>query len=335
MLRIGSENKIELKHGLALAPMAGVTDRAFRQICAEFGAEYAVTEMVSAKALCYERLARDGKPIKTAPLCRIDPGIPTAIQLFGSDPEFIAEATRLLSSGDYRGFEGELPVAIDINMGCPVRKVTANGEGSSLMRDEGRAAAVVSAAVASTRLPVTVKIRAGWDSESINAPSLARRLEAAGAAAITVHARTKEQMYAPGIMPEVIAAVKESVGVPVFGNGDIFSADAAMRMLRETGCDGIAVARGAMGQPWIFSDIACRLEGREPEKRSISEIISVARRQIRLAVEYKGERGGVAETKAAVAGYIKGIHGAAEYRNRLINATSLAEVEEILDRIGK
>lgn len=229
--------------------MAGVSDRAFRLICAENGAEYAVTEMVSAKALVYEQRGRAGTPIRTAPLCRVDDGIPTAVQLFGAEPEFMREAARLISTGEYRGFCGRLPAAIDINMGCPVRKVTSNGEGSSLMRDPEKAAAVTAAAVegADGRMPVTVKIRAGWDSAHINAPEVARAVEAAGAAALCVHARTREQLYAPGIAPDVIARVKEAVTVPVFGNGDITTADDAMNMKKATGCDGVGIARGAIG----------------------------------------------------------------------------------------
>ena len=254
---------IELPHGLMLCPMAGVTDRAFRLICARYGAEYTVTEMVSAKALVYEQRGRDGTPIRTAPLCAVDEGIPTAVQIFGCEPDFMREAARLISTGEYRGFSGRLPAAIDINMGCPVRKVAMNGEGAALMRDPGLAAAVTAAVVdgAGGRVPVTVKIRAGWDSEHKNAPEVARAVEAAGAAAICVHARTREQLYQPGIDLSVIRRVKEAVSVPVFGNGDVNTPDSALEMLAASGCDGIGIARGSIGEPWIFRRIAAAIDG--------------------------------------------------------------------------
>ena len=341
---------IDLPHGLMLCPMAGVTDRAFRIICAEHGAEYAVTEMVSAKALVYEQRGRAGTPIRTAPLCRVDAagsadsvdhdapdapvyrGIPTAVQLFGAEPEFIAAAAKLLCTGNYRGFAGSLPAAIDINMGCPVRKVTSNGEGSALMRDPGLAAAVAAAAVdgAGGSIPVTVKLRAGWDSAHINAVEVARAVEREGVSAVCVHARTREQMYAPGIDLSVITRVREAIGVPVFGNGDISSATDALDMLRMTGCSGVGIARGAIGNPWLFAEIAAALEGVEFIPPTSEELVATAVRHARLTVEFKGEARGIAEAKPQIARYIRGIPGAVKLRDGIIRATTLSEVEEKL-----
>ncbi len=326
---------IMLAHGLMLCPMAGVSDRAFRLISAACGAEFTVTEMVSAKALVYEQRARDAAPVRTAPLCRVDEGIPTAVQIFGSEPEYIMQAARLISEGGYRGAEGPLPAAIDINMGCPVKKVTSNGEGSALMRDPGLAETVTAAAVegAGGRMPITVKIRAGWDSHSINAPIIARAAERAGAAAVCVHARTREQLYTPGIDLSVIRAVREAVGIPVIGNGDITTTDDAMKMLAETGCDGLGIARGAIGDPWIFARIAAAMDGREFCEPSERERIETARRHLALTVEYKGERRGVAEVKPQIAGYIKGIPGAVKLRTEIVTATTAEAVDAVLLRL--
>lgn len=325
-------NNIELAHGLMLCPMAGVSDRAFRLICARHGAEYAVTEMVSAKALVYEQRGRAGTPIRTAPLCRVDEGIPTAVQLFGAEPEFMREAARLVSCGGYRGFEGNIPAAIDINMGCPVRKVTQNGEGSALMRDPGLAAAVTAAAVegAGGRIPVTVKIRAGWDGEHINAPDVARAVAREGAAAVCVHARTREQLYQPGIDLAVIAAVKSAVTVPVFGNGDVVSPGSALEMISATGCDGIGIARGAIGDPWLFGRIAAALDGREFCEPDENERLATAIEHARLTVQFKGERRGIAEAKPQIARYIRGVPGAVRLRDEIIRATTLSEVEDVI-----
>ena len=323
---------IELAHGLMLCPMAGVSDRAFRLICARHGAEYAVTEMVSAKALVYEQRGRAGTPIRTAPLCRVDEGIPTAVQLFGAEPEFMKEAARLVSTGEYRGFEGLIPAAIDIIMGCPVRKVTLNGEGSALMRDPGLAGAVTAAAVkgAGGRVPVTVKIRAGWDSEHINAAEVARSCADGGAAAVCVHARPREQLYRPGVELSVIAAVAAAVDIPVFGNGDVTTPEGAAEMKAATGCDGIGIARGAIGDPWIFGRIAAAFDGTAFAEPDVNERIATALEHARLTVEFKGERRGIAEAKPQIARYIHGVPGAVRLRDEIIRAVTLAEVERVL-----
>ena len=326
--------KTILPHGLALAPMAGVTDRAMRIVCSEQGAEYAVTEMISAKALVYEQRGRPSAPAKTADLAAIgeDEEIPVAVQLFGSEPEFIAEAARLVSCGEYRGFRGKLPAAVDINMGCPVRKVVSNGEGSALMRDPEKIYRIVSAAVAASALPVTVKMRTGWDADSVNAPECAAAAEAGGAAAVTLHARTREQFYRPGIDLDVIGRVVSNVKIPVIGNGDVGCAADAIDMINKTGCAGVAVGRGAIGNPWIFKEIACAIDESGFRPPLPSERLETALRQLSLAVSEKGDRRGTAESKFALAAYLSGLHGAAAARQKLMNAPDAEAVSEVLTR---
>jgi len=337
-----SFGKVSLAHGLMLAPMAGITDRSMRTICGMFGNEYSVSEMVSAKALVYEQASREHAPAKTADLCVIaeDEPTPCAVQLFGSEPEFIAEAARLISTGSYRAFRGRKTDAIDINMGCPVKKVVSCGEGSALMKDPEKIFAIVSAAVAASSVPVTVKIRAGWDKDSINAPECAKAAEAAGADAVCVHARTREQFYSPGIDPDVIGKVVASVGIPVFGNGDITSAYDAVRMKRETGCAGLAIARGAIGNPWLFREIADALDSgimpEKPQKGGASPVITKEERlnaaltQLRLTVADKGEKRGTAEVKYSISLYVKGLRGAAYARERIMSAVRSSEIENAL-----
>ncbi|MCQ2427550.1 MAG: tRNA dihydrouridine synthase DusB [Clostridia bacterium] len=323
---------ISLKHGLMLAPMAGVTDKSMRTVCGLCGNEYSVTEMVSAKALVFEQNSREHAPAKTADLCIIseDEPTPVAVQLFGSEPEFIAEAARLISFGAYRAFRGRRADAVDINMGCPVKKVVSCGEGSALMKDPEKIFRIVSAASKASVLPVTVKIRAGWDSESINAPECAKAAEEAGAAAVCVHARTREQFYTPGIITDVIGNVKAAVKIPVFGNGDIVSASDALIMKRETGCDGIAVARGAIGNPWIFSEIASAFENVRTPDITFRTRLETALLQLRLTVADKGEKRGVSEVKYAISYYVKGLRGAASAREKIMRAASSSEIEAVL-----
>lgn len=324
---------ISLAHGLMLAPMAGVTDRSMRQLCAECGAEYAVTEMVSAKALVYEQLGRPSAPVKTADLCVLSGSLPTAVQLFGAEPEFLREAARLVSHGAYRGFCGPLPAAIDINMGCPVKKVVSCGEGSALMKAPEKIYDLVRAAVSGSAVPVTVKIRAGWDAEHKNAAECAAAAEAAGAAAVCVHARTREQFYTPGIDPAVIGEVTARVKIPVFGNGDVTSGADALRMMRETGCAGVAVAREAMGNPFVFAEIAAALDGREYLRPSAEQILSAARRLLELASADKGERRAVAEHKVTISHCVRGLRGAAQARNEITGAVTAAQITEALEKI--
>lgn len=315
--------------------MAGATDYAFRKVCKGFGAEYLVSEMVCAKALCYEQKIKKSitaSPSKTAPLAAIREGeLPMAVQIFGSEPQFMAEAARMISENSYRGATSvHTPTAIDINMGCPVAKVVSNGEGSALLKNPKLAAEIVRAVRGAVDIPVTVKIRIGWDKNSINAVEMAKYLEDAGASLICVHGRTREQQYAPSADWSHIANVKRAVSVPVIGNGDIFEPRDASKMLRETGCDGVMIGRGALGNPWIFENTINLFEGREERKIPQNEVIDVALSHLKLMIETKGERAGIAESRKHLGWYMKGIRGAAELRNRINCAESLPEIEEIL-----
>lgn len=331
---------IEIKHGLALAPLAGVSDRSFRCLARRFGAEYTVSEMVSAKALCYEQQCR--RPVteertRTAPLAAVlREELPMAVQLFGAEPEFMARAAQLLESNDYRGVCGEVPpTVIDVNMGCPMAKIVGNGEGSSLMKNPVLAAEIVRAMTNAVKLPITVKIRAGWDADSINAVELAKRLEDAGASMICVHGRTREQMYAGHADWEIIQRVKAAVTVPVMGNGDIFCAADALRMQKETGCDGVMIARGAQGNPWIFAEILAAMEERTYTSPTLAERFEIALEHARMLVEQKGERTGIAESRKHMAWYLHGIRGGAAARNAVMTATTIADIERILAELSE
>jgi len=333
--------KIQLKHGLMLAPMAGVTDRTFRLLCRRFGAEYLVSEMVSAKALCYEQRSKRKEGARelsgTAPLAALTRGEePMAVQLFGSEPAFMAEAAKMLEASSYRGCLSEIPpAAIDINMGCPVRKITGNGEGSALMKDPALAARIVAEVVKAVSLPVTVKIRAGWDQNSVNAPEFAKALEQAGASLICVHARTREQLYTPGIDPDVIRRVKEAVSVPVIGNGDVASAEDALRMMEETGCDGVMIGRGAMGNPWIFHQIIAAMDGTVYAAPTFEERMAVAMEHLEGMLSHKGDRVGLAEAKKHMAWYLSGVHGAAAARASIMTAQTPEEIRSILSELQR
>ena len=332
MLKIGNA---ELKHGIMLAPMAGATDHAFRTVCRSFGAEYLVSEMVCAKALCYEQKIKKSltaSPSKTAPLAAISENeLPMAVQIFGSEPQFMAEAARMISENSYRGTTSKFtPTAIDINMGCPVNKVVSNGEGSALLKSPELAGKIVEAVALAVDIPVTVKIRIGWDSNSINAVEMAKRLEASGASLICVHGRTREQQYAPYADWTQIARVKEKVKIPVVGNGDIFEPSDALRMINETGCDGVMIGRGALGNPWIFENAINLFDGREAREISVDEVVDVSLTHLKMMIEDKGERAGIAESRKHLGWYMRGIRGAAELRNRINCATSLDEITQIL-----
>ncbi len=328
---------IEIPHGLFLAPLAGVSDRVFRGLARRYGAEYTTSEMVSAKALCYEQLQK--RPVtearvRTAPLAAVmRDEAPMSVQLFGAEPSFMAEAARLLESGEYRGACGEIPpAAIDVNMGCPMAKIVGNGEGAALMKAPRRAAEIVKAMVSAVNLPITVKIRAGWDKNSINAVEMAKRLEDAGARMICVHGRTREQMYAPSADWSIIRAVKEAVSIPVVGNGDIFCAGDALRMMRQTGCDGVMIARGAQGNPWIFDEIRCVMDGLPYTPPSVEERLSIALEHAEELVRLRGERVGLPDSRKHMAWYLHGLRGAASARDEIMHAQTLDQLHMILDK---
>jgi tRNA-dihydrouridine synthase B len=325
-----------LKHGLILAPMAGVTDRTFRRICLSHGAEYTVSEMVSAKALCYEQRAKkESFSSPSAALAAIfEEDQPMAIQIFGHEPEFMREAAQMLESGEYRGsVSNTRPIAIDINMGCPVRKITANGEGSALMKDPALAGRIVREVVDAVSIPVTAKIRAGWDASSVNAVEVAKILEDAGVSAICVHARTRNQFYSPGVDLGVVEKVKRAVYVPLIGNGDIYTVEDARRMFELTGCDGIMIGRGAMGNPWLFEQIIACFEGKEYIPPSDEEKIELALTQLEVMIRERGERAGFAEGKKHMAWYVTGMRGSAAARNEIMCAPSPDSVKEIFERL--
>ena len=318
-----------LKHGLMLAPLAGYTNAAFREICAQYGAEYTVSEMISAKAVCYGDK-------KTLVLARNSSSVPMGLQLFGAEPEFIAKAIKILTSEEYlEGNSSILPAAFDINMGCPVHKIVSNGEGSALMRDPECAAEIVRAAVGASPLPVTVKIRAGYSESERNAPEVARLLEEAGAALVCVHGRTRTQMYSGTVDRDIIREVKRAVSVPVIANGDICSGEQAVDMLEYTGADGLMIGRGAVGNPWIFEQIIARLEGSEPREVSASERAQTAKRHLLSMCDLMGERRAVPEARKAVCAYFCDFSGAAAARAEINCASDADRMCRIIDRILK
>lgn len=316
-------HSIDIPHGLCLAPLAGFSDRAFRKISKAHGAEYLCSEMVSAAAICYGDK-------KTPKLCEFgDDEMPIALQLFGSRPDFVSEAARRIADGTLADYV-KVPAAIDINMGCPVRKIVSNGEGSALMRDIPLAAKIVSETVKAVKIPVTVKIRAGFDETQKNAPEMAKALEDAGAAMICVHGRTRSQMYSGKADLEIIAAVKNAVKIPVVGNGDIFSADAAKKMMSETGCDGIMIARGAMGNPWIFDELVAFFENKPYNPPTTEKVINEAVRHLDMMCEFKEEQFAIPEARKIMSYYIHDIRGASAARGKINCAENADEMKKIL-----
>lgn len=307
---------VEIKNNLILGPMAGVADRAFRELCIEFGAGFVVGEMVSSKGFTMGDR-------KSAELLALSPAEhPAAIQLFGTSASVMAEAAK-------RALEFE-PDVIDINMGCPAPKVANTGAGSALMKDLDLAKEIIHTVVGASAVPVTVKFRTGWDKENINACELARICEGEGAAALTVHGRTREQMYAFPIDYDTIAKVKQSVSIPVVGNGGILDVQSAVQMFEKTGCDAIMVAQGALGKPWIFQQIASYLNHTIilPDPPLEQQMVYMLR-HVRKIVEYKGEKIGMREARKHAAWYLKGIRGAAAYRRKCGALTSIEDLEQL------
>ena len=318
----------ELCHGIFLAPMAGFSDRAMRRVCHEMGAEYSVTEMISAKAVTFGDK-------KTFALARIrDDEGPVALQIFGSEPDVMGRAAEILTKRDWG--EGYVtPSAIDINMGCPVHKIFSNGEGSALMRDPDLIYRIVKTVKENTDLPVTVKHRTGVSAERINAVECALAAEAGGAELITVHGRTKAQMYSGDVDRETVKKVKMSVHIPVIANGDILSASDAISMLDDTGADGIAVGRGAVGNPFLFGEIAWALDGKEYTPPSLEERVEIALWQLRLSIEDKGEAVAVPEARKQIASYLHSFRGAAKIRAEINRALTYGEIERIFSEALK
>ena len=319
-MRIGT---VEVNSRLALAPMAGVTDNAFRQICSELGAGLTYTEMVSAKALCYQDR-------KSRQLLQLFPGeSPCCAQIFGSDPVCMAEAAQLaleISGADI----------IDINMGCPVGKVVNSGDGSALMRDPEKAVRIAEAVVKAVEAPVTVKMRRGWDRGSINAVELSVMLQQAGVAAVAVHGRTRVQMYEGRADWSTIRAVKEAVTIPVIANGDVFTPQDAVKILSSTGADMAMIGRGVFGNPWIFQQAAAALEGEPiPPRPPLSERCDLVCRQIEMAAERRGERVALLEARRHYAWYLKGVPHASYYKEQIVHLETLEDLHRVTAAIKR
>ena len=317
---------IKLERGLFLAPLAGVSDNAFRQVCREAGAEHTATEMISAKALNFRNA-------KTLELIKTDESeLPVSVQIFGCETESMANAAKYLcGSLDLYKFS-----SIDINMGCPAPKITGGGDGSALMRNSLLAGKIMDSVVKAAEgynIAVTVKIRSGWDDRNKNAEEIAKIAEESGISAVFIHGRTRERLYIPPVDLDIIRRVKNAVKIPVIGNGDIFGAFDAEKMLEYTKCDGIMIARGAFGNPWIFGEIAAKLENREYIPPTPHEKISVIKKHIDKMIFYKGERTALLEARKHLSWYIKGERDSAAARDKINRSSDYSEMIGITERV--
>lgn len=313
----------DLTFPLYLAPMAGITDQVFRRICFQHGCDFATTEMISAQGFLTAPKDRNAYRFL---LARFPDEGPLAAQLFGSEPHFMAPAAaRLTDLG--------LFTAIDINMGCPAQKVVGGGAGSALMKTPEIAEKIVRDVKKSTFLPVTVKMRLGWNDESKNALDFAKRMEDAGADGLTIHGRTRMQQYSGKADWETIARAKQAVSIPVIANGDIVDGKSALECIRVTGCDGLAIGRASLGNPWLFAEIKAAMAGREYTPPSYQEVMETAMNQAREMLAWKGEKSAVLEMRKHFSWYIAGRRGAAQLRTRLNLATSFQDVEKLLQEL--
>ena len=310
----------ELKGSAALAPMAGVTDRAFREICIEYGASYVTSEMISAKGLTMGDR-------KSGFLMTIgEKEMPASVQIFGCEPQTMAEAAKMAEQTGC--------IAVDINMGCPAPKVAGHGGGAALMKNSDLAAEIADACVNAVDIPVTCKIRSGWDDDSINAVELAKKLEQAGASAVTVHGRTRKQMYAPPVNYGIIRKVKEAISIPVIGNGDVTDIRSAEFMLKETGCDHLMIGRGALGAPWVFAHINNYFRtGEFAPEPCVEERMAVMIKHISLLCEYKGDYVGMREARKHAGWYIKGMRGAASFRREIGELETMDQLKRLAERV--
>ncbi|KXZ38916.1 tRNA-dihydrouridine synthase B [Alkalithermobacter thermoalcaliphilus JW-YL-7 = DSM 7308] len=313
-MKIGN---VLIENNVFLAPMAGVTDLSFRLLCKEMGCGLLYTEMINAKALCYG-------DEKTKSMIKIDKREhPIAIQIFGSEVEFMAKAAYILNE-----YDNEI---LDINMGCPAPKVVKNGDGSALMKRPDLVEKILKEVVKNSQKPVTVKIRKGWDENSVNAVEIAKIAESCGVSAIAVHGRTREQFYSGKADWDIIRKVKQSVSIPVIGNGDIFEAEDALDMINQTNCDAVMIGRGAQGNPWIFKRVSHYLKTNELLKKpSAEEVIQTAIKHLQMDIKEKGEYVGIREMRKHIGWYLKGLKGSAKLRDEINRIT---EYDKVLEKL--